>query len=367
MDPGYPKDRLRHILEDAQAPLVLTEEALAGELAGFAGEIICLDGDWPSISRGPDSNPITAVNRGNLAYVLFTSGSTGRPKGVALEHRTPVTFIHWAQEILTRRELSGVLFSTSVCFDVSMCEMFVTLSAGGKLIMAANALELATLPARDEITLINVVPSIMAELLRSGSIPASVETVNLAGEALPDPLVEQIYATTSVGKVNNLYGPTETSYATYTEVPRGCAVTIGKPLANTQCYVLDKRLDPVPIGIKGELYIAGDGVARGYYGREDLTAERFVANPFSGEQGQRMYKTGDLARCLPDGNIEYLGRIDHQVKIRGFRIELGEIETVLAQYCMVQDCVVVAREDVPGDKRLVAYVVGVSAGRLDVA
>ena len=222
IDPSYPKERLQHILEDAQAPIVLTQTSLGGELAGFTGEIVSLDADWDKISLRPDTNPITQVHRGNLAYVLFTSGSTGRPKGVALEHRTPVTFIHWAQEIFTPQELSGVMFSTSVCFDVSMCEMFVTLSAGGKLILAENALELGSLPARDEVTLINVVPSIMAELVRSRSIPATVQTVNFAGEALPDALVEQVYATTSVRRVVNLYGPTETSYSTFTAVARGC-------------------------------------------------------------------------------------------------------------------------------------------------
>jgi len=357
IDPSYPKDRLRYILEDAKAPMVLTQTSLAGEVEGFASETIRLDADWDQIALEPKTNPITQVQRGNLAYVLFTSGSTGRPKGVALEHRTPVTFIHWAQEILAPEELSGVMFSTSVCFDVSMCEMFVTLSAGGKLIMAANALELSSLPAKDEVTLINVVPSIMAELVRSGGVPASVQTVNLAGEALPDALVDQIYATTSVRRVFNLYGPTETSYSTFTLVPRGSAVTIGKPIANTQCYILDKRLEPAPIGVPGDLYISGDGEARGYYGHPELTRERFVPNPFSPTDGARMYRTGDVCRWLPDGNIQYFGRSDFQVKLRGYRIELGEIEATLDQHPSVRQSVAVVREDQPGQQRLVAYVV----------
>ena len=365
LDPGYPKERLGYILEDAKAPIVLTQQSLAGELAAFSGEIICMDTNRAEISRGPTTNPNTKVQRGNLAYVLFTSGSTGRPKGVALEHRTPVTFIHWAQEIFSPQELSGVLFATSVCFDVSMCEMFVTLSAGGKLILANNALELGTLPARDEITLINVVPSVMAELVRAGSVPASVVTVNLAGEALPDALVEQIYATTSARKVYNLYGPTETSYSTFTLVPRGCSVTIGKPLANTQCYVLDKRLNPVPIGVPGDLYIAGDGEARGYYGRPELTHERFVPNPFSPASGARMYRTGDVCRWLPDGNIQYQGRSDFQVKVRGYRIELGEIEATLDKHSGLRQSIVTVREDEPGQQRLVAYVVPRDGAEID--
>jgi len=357
IDPSYPKDRLHYILEDANVQIVLSQTELVSELTGFAGEIVCLNDDWPKISLEADTNPITSVNRGNLAYVLFTSGSTGRPKGVALEHRTPVTFIHWAQEVFTPQELSAVLFSTSVCFDVSMCEMFVTLSAGGKLILAANALEIGSLPAKDEITLINVVPSVMAELVRSGSVPASVQTVNLAGEALPDALVEQIYATTSVRKVVNLYGPTEASYSTFTTVPRGCPVTIGKPIANCQCYVLDKHLNPVPIGVPGDLYIAGDNEARGYYGHPELTRERFVTNPFSQLDGAKMYRTGDTCRWLPDSNLQYFGRRDFQVKLRGFRIELGEIEAALDKHPEIDQSIATVREDQPGQQRLVGYVV----------
>ena len=249
------------------------------------------------------------------------------------------------------------MFSTSVCFDVSMCEMFVTLSAGGKLIMAENALELGSLPAKNEITLINVVPSVMAELVRSGSVPTSVQTVNLAGEALPDALVEQIYATTLVRRVVNLYGPTETSYSTFTAVPRGHHVTIGKPIANSQCYVLDKLLNPTPIGVPGDLYITGDNEARGYYGHPELTRERFVPNSFSQLDGARMYRTGDICRWLPGGNLEYLGRSDFQVKLRGYRIELSEIEAALHKHPDVGQSIAVVREDQPGQQRLVGYVV----------
>ena len=358
IDPDYPKKRVEYILEDSQASIVLTQESLVGELPGFAGRSICLNGDWTEIGGESEENPVTQVKPEHLAYVLFTSGSTGRPKGVALEHRSAATFVQWAKQVFTPQELAGVLFSTSVCFDLSVFEMFVTLSAGGRIIMARNALHLPTLPEKDEVTLINTVPSAIAELLRLGAIPASVKTVNLAGEALPDRLVEQIYASTNVEKVYNLYGPTETTtYSTCTLARRGCPVTIGRPIAGTQCYILDARGNPVPIGVTGELHIAGSGLARGYYGRPDLTNERFVPNPFSEERGGRMYRTGDLCRWLADGNVQYLGRRDHQVKLRGFRIELGEVEVSIASHPAVREVAVIAREDAPGDKCLVAYLV----------
>jgi amino acid adenylation domain-containing protein/FkbM family methyltransferase len=358
LDPKYPKERIRNILEDAKAPFVITQSSIANDLPDFEGHRICLDSDWEVISQESTANPATNVRPENLAYVLFTSGSTGRPKGVAIEHRSAATFVQWALEVFTPHELSGVLLSTSMCFDLSVFEMFVPLSSGGTVIVAENALYVPTLAARNKVTLINTVPSAMTELLNLRGVPDSVQTVNLAGEALPDALVERIYATTRTERVYNLYGPTEdTTYSTYALVQRGLPVTVGRPIMNSQAYILDTHLNPVPVGVPGELYLAGEGLARGYYGRPDLTRERFVANPFSSETGARMYRTGDLTRFSPDGNIEYLGRIDHQVKIRGFRIELGEIENTLDSLAGVRQSVVLAREDVPGDKQLVAYVV----------
>ncbi len=358
LDPNYPKERIGYILEDAKAPLILTHGSIAGDLPVFAGECVCLDSDWTHISQEPISNPATETKPENLAYVLFTSGSTGRPKGVAIEHRSVATFVHWARQSFEPSELAGVLFSTSMCFDLSVFEMFAPLSSGGAVILAENALYLPTLPAKDRVTLINTVPSAMAELVRMGGVPDSVKTVNLAGEVLSESLVEQIYDNTGVRRVYNLYGPTEdTTYSTYTLVRRGTTVTIGRPLTNSQAYILDTNLRPVPIGVPGELYLAGEGLARGYYGRPDLTGERFVLNRFSNAPSARMYRTGDLCRYLPNGEIDYLGRIDHQVKLRGFRIELGEIESALDGHPAVRKSVVMVREDVPGDKRLVAYVV----------
>ena len=368
LDPMYPKERLLNILEDAHAPLVLTQESIADQLPEFGGQHILLDKDWEKISRESEEPPKTDVSLSNLAYVLFTSGSTGRPKGVAIEHHSATTFVYWAQRTFSKEDLAGVLLSTSICFDLSVFEIFVPLSVGGKVIIADNALFLPSLPAKNEVTLINTVPSAMAELLRAEGVPESVRTVNLAGEALPETLVEQIYAGTKAEKVYNLYGPTEdTTYSTYTLVPRGAAVTLGKPIANSQAYILNAEREPVPIGVPGELYLAGDGLARGYYGRPDLTSQRFVPNPFAPQPNSRMYRTGDLARFLPDGNIDYLGRIDHQVKLRGFRIELGEIESVLLEHPAVDRGVVVVREDRPGDKRLVGYVVLKDGSTIDIA
>ena len=356
VDPRYPRERIGIILNDAQTPLVLTQSSVLGELASFSGETICLDTDWPKIAVEEGDEPASDVRPDHLAYVLFTSGSTGRPKGVALEHRSVTTFVHWAREVFTAEQLSGVLLSTSVCFDLSVFEIFVTLSAGGKVIVAENALYLPGLPEREEVTLINTVPSAMAELVRMGGLPASVETVNLAGEALADSLVEDIYASTGVKQVYNLYGPTEdTTYSTYTLVSRGEPVTIGRPIANTQAYILDQGLQLVPIGVQGELYLAGEGLARGYYGRDDLTEERFIANPY--RAGGRMYRTGDVCKWRADGNIQYLGRADFQVKLRGFRIELGEIEAVLDRHPSVRQSVVTIREDEPGLQRIVSYIV----------
>lgn len=365
LDPSYPKDRLAAILEDAKASIVLTQQSLAATVSGTADKVICVDSDWGKIAQESNENPGAKFMAENLAYVLFTSGSTGRPKGVALRHNSAVMFVHWTQTVFTPKELAGVLLSTSVCFDLSIFEIFATLSVGGTIILVQNALYLPSAEARNEVTLINTVPSAMAELVRTNAVPASVKTVNLAGEVLPESLVNEIYASTSVEKVYNLYGPTEdTTYSTYTLTKPNRPVTIGKPLPNTQAYVVDRYGNPQPVGIPGELYLAGDGLAQGYYGRPDLTAERFVRNPFGGKSA-RMYKTGDLCRWLADGNLEYLGRLDHQVKLRGFRIELGEIEAALAKHESVRQCLVMAREDEPGMKRLVAYVVATSGEKAD--
>ncbi len=367
MDPEYPKERLGYILEDSRASLVVTKKSLVDQLPGFSGQLIRLDVDWGEIANGREDDLVSMATPQSLAYVLFTSGSTGRPKGVAIEHHSAVTFVLWASRVFAPEELSGVLFSTSICFDLSVFELFVTLNAGGTVIIAPNALHLPSLSKKQDVTLINTVPSAITELLHMGGVPSSVKVVNLAGEALSDALVEQIYAQTNVQKVYNLYGPTEaTTYSTYTLVPRGVPVTIGRPITNTQAYILDAHRNLVPRGVLGELYLGGEGLARGYYGRPDLTDERFVTNPFSSQPNARMYRTGDLCRWLPDKTIQYLGRLDHQIKLRGFRIELGEIEATLDRFGGVRQSMVLAREDRSGQKLLVAYVVPEAGRRLNV-
>jgi acyl-coenzyme A synthetase/AMP-(fatty) acid ligase len=263
----------------------------------------------------------------------------------------------WMRELLDDDERSVVLGSTSVTFDVSVAEIFGTLAWGGTLVLVENALELATVD--EDVVHVSMVPSAAAELLRSGGIPASVRTLNLGGEALPNALAQGLYGLETVEKVGNLYGPTEdTTYSTYYVVPRGAdEVLVGKPVANTHAYVLDAHLQPVPIGLVGELYLAGDGLSRGYANRPAMTAERFVPCPF-GAPGARMYRVMDRVRRRADGELEYLGRIDFQVKVRGYRIELGEIEARLAEHSAVRAPIVLVREDAPGDRRLVAYYLG---------
>jgi amino acid adenylation domain-containing protein/FkbH-like protein len=356
MDPAYPRDRLAFILEDTNAPVLLTQKSLNVVQPPEGTRVIHLDAEWETMAAESQENPFSGAEGRHLAYLIYTSGSTGRPKGVALEHRNAVALATWARDVFTPAEIAGVLASTSICFDLSIFEMFVPLSWGGAVILADNALALPSLPAAGEVTMINTVPSAIRELLRLKGVPASVQVVNLAGEPLVTPLVDRIYGETGVRKVYDLYGPSETTtYSTFTLRRAGEPATIGRPLANEQVYLLDRHRQPVPIGVPGEIYIGGAGVARGYLNRPELTTERFVANPF--QPGAKLYRTGDLGRWRADGNLEFLGRIDHQVKLRGFRIELGEIESVLRRHPGVRDAVVVVREDQPGDQRLTAYVV----------
>ncbi|HEX3131787.1 MAG TPA: amino acid adenylation domain-containing protein [Thermoanaerobaculia bacterium] len=356
LDPAYPRERIGLMLEDSGAPVVISRSSLEARLPEHGARVLRVDG----AVNAREDEPRSLVESGNLAYQLYTSGSTGRPKAVALEHRGAVAFARWARGEFSPSELAGMLASTSVCFDLSVFEIFVPLAWGGTVVLAGNALELPNLPAFGEVTLVNTVPSAMAELLRMRAVPASVRTVNLAGEALRNDLVQEIYASTSADRVLNLYGPSEdTTYSTYARAPRGAEAepSIGRPLPGTQAYLMDRRLQLVPRGVPGELLLGGVGLARGYFRRPELTAERFIPDPWSGAPGGRLYRTGDLARFRPDGEIEYLGRIDHQVKLRGFRIELGEIEVALGRIPGVQDAVVTLREE-RGDRRLVAYVAG---------
>lgn len=359
LDPAYPADRLAFVLKDAEMPVVVTQQRLTGRLNDQRTRLVCIDSDWPMIARESESAPGGDVCPTNLAYVIYTSGSTGTPKGVAIEHHSPVTLVHWALEVFTPARLAGVLASTSICFDLSVFEVFVPLSSGGTVILAENALQWPALPAAREVTLINTVPSAMTELVRLEDGPRGVPTVNLAGEALQQGLVRAIYEQFGAREVFNLYGPTEdTTYSTFALVQSASASPpIGRPIANTQIYLLDANLQLVPVGIPGEIYIGGDGLARGYLNRPDATSDRFVSHDVGEGQRVRLYRTGDLGRYLPDGTLEYLGRRDYQVKVRGYRIELGEIEAVLARHPALAEIVVAARDDSPGGKYLVAYLV----------
>ncbi|HKV11511.1 MAG TPA: amino acid adenylation domain-containing protein, partial [Thermoanaerobaculia bacterium] len=368
LDPTYPRERLELILTDSGARLVVTEEGTALGLAAFAegrAQRVLLDTE--KIAQESSENPAPAAGPGNLAYLIYTSGSTGRPKAVAIEHRSPGVLVCWAREVFSPRDLSGVLASTSIGFDLSVFEIFVPLSWGGRVIVADNALALPTLPAAGEVTLVNTVPSALAELVRGGLVPGGVRVINLAGEPIPPALVEAIHALSPRRWLYNLYGPSEdTTYSTFALLATGSEAPIGRPLADTRVYLLDARGEPVPVGVPGELFLAGEGLARGYLGRPDLTAERFVPDPFATAPGARLYRTGDLARWRASGDMDFLGRIDHQVKVRGFRVELGEIEAALARHPQVREVVVMARDDGERGKRLVAYVTprGVAASEL---
>ena len=335
LDPDYPEERLAFLLEDSAAAVLLTEE-----------------GPEPLAKTGGRSARVLPEN---LAYLIYTSGSTGRPKGVAIEHRSAVAFARWAHTVFAPEDFAGVLAATSVSFDLSVFELFVTLAWGGTVILAANALELPHLAAAGEVTLLNTVPSAMAELVRQRAVPASVRTVNLAGEPLKRSLVDAIYESTSASRVLDLYGPSEaTTYSTWAPAPRDerREPAIGRPIAGTRAVLLGRSGELVPVGAAGELCLGGAGLARGYFNRSDLTADGFVPDPFAPEPGGRLYRTGDLARWLPDGRLDYLGRIDQQVKVRGFRIELGEVEAALLAHGQIQEAAVLAV-----DGSLVAFVV----------
>lgn len=353
LDPAYPGARLEFILEDSQASVLLMHEQLPDSLAGSSLprlDMAAMD-SAPAASGSPDES----LNADHLAYLIYTSGSTGRPKGVAISHRSAVTLIRWSRREFSAAQLAKVLAATSVCFDLSVYEIFLPLAVGGQVVVAEHALELPRLPEEAGVTLVNTVPSAMAQL--AGNLPESVETVNLAGEPLVRSLVDRIYAQPSVRGVYNLYGPSEdTTYSTWVRVPADSAEepTIGRPIAATHEYLVDRHGALTPRGVAGELLLGGDGLAQGYFGRPALTAEKFIPDPFSDVPGARVYRTGDLVRHRADGEMEFLGRLDHQVKIRGFRIELGEIEKALEEHSAVEHSVVVAKT-VHDEPALVAY------------
>ncbi|AIA70439.1 hypothetical protein EV46_07535 [Pectobacterium atrosepticum] len=362
LDPTYPVERLRYMLDDAKPVALISQSAHLGIMNGSLPVILLDDGETRPFDNEPDT-PLDARKQGltprHLAYVIYTSGSTGKPKGVMVEHANMVNFLCSMRKEPGIAQEDVLLGVTSLSFDISILEIFLPLLNGARLILAtqaqaADAQQLAMLIERHAVSFMQATPSTWRMLveLRDFALPPGFKAL-CGGEALPENL-----ATALLQKVTtlwNLYGPTETTIWSTLNGLTTPTPYIGHPIANTQIYILDAQGRVVPLGVAGEIHIAGAGVVRGYLGRPDLTAERFITDPFSGAPEARMYKTGDLGRWLPDGTLEYLGRNDFQVKVRGFRIELGEIETRLARCHGVHDAVVIAREDSPGDKRLVAY------------
>jgi amino acid adenylation domain-containing protein len=357
MEPSLPAARRAFLVEDTGMRALVTRPALVSDLS-FAG-VRLVDPAEGFEEAAALLLPLAGPD--HLAYVIYTSGSTGVPKGVAIPHRSAAAFLRWAEGIWSGEELAGVLAATSVSFDLSIFELFAPLSTGGRVVLVSDALALADLPAGAGVTLVNTVPSAMAELVRLGAVPPSVRVVNLAGEPLRRRLVDELHRS-GVPRVLNLYGPSEdTTYSTWTEVVSGVSGEagepgIGRPIAGTRAHVLDRGLEPLPAGVPGELFLGGAGLARGYLGRPALTAERFIPDPFGDEPGGRLYRTGDLVRWRPDGTLEFLGRIDHQVKVRGFRIELGEIEAALLACPGITEAAVLVREH-GEDRRMEAFVV----------
>jgi amino acid adenylation domain-containing protein len=361
VDPAFPADRRRFMLEDAGVSVVVTQESLLAQL-DFAGpHVVCLDRDAATIAAAGSTPPPCAATADSLAYVIYTSGSTGKPKGVQIPHRALVNFLTtMARE--PGMESGDVLVAvTTLSFDIAGLELYLPLASGARVVIAPQAVasdprRLANLIERSGATVVQATPTTWRMLVDSGWPGRSRLKALCGGEALPAVLAEQLL---DLGlELWNMYGPTETTiWSAISRVRPGFPLTIGRPIANTTLYILDDGMQPVPVGLAGELHIGGDGLAGGYLKRPELTAERFVRHPFDAHEDARVYKTGDLARYRADGTVDFLGRRDHQVKIRGFRIELGEIETALARQPGVTAAVAVAREDEPGDARLVAYVV----------
>ncbi|MEU7540107.1 amino acid adenylation domain-containing protein, partial [Streptomyces narbonensis] len=358
IDPAYPADRIAYMLADAKPTVVLTSTSTASVIPQSDATVVAVDElDLTALATGPLG---TRIRPEHPAYVIYTSGSTGRPKGVVVEHRSVAGLLGWAAAEFGGEDFRRVLVSTSFNFDVSVFELFGPLVSGGTVEVVRDLLALAdTDTPVGDVSLVSGVPSAFAQMVAAGEIQARPRTVVLAGEALTADAVAGIRTAIPGARVANIYGPTEaTVYTTawYADDNVEGAVPIGRPISNARVYVLDGTLAPVPAGVAGDLYIAGAGLARGYLGRPELTGERFVADPFSSDGG-RLYRTGDVVRWNAEGQIEYLGRADEQVKIRGFRIELGEVQSAIAAHPEVAQAAVIAREDTPGDKRLVAYVV----------
>jgi amino acid adenylation domain-containing protein len=364
LDPAYPKDRIAYIVSDSRCRLLITDRETLDRIPQDAGELLLLDEQFSAVAHQTETNPHPVASPQNLAYVIYTSGSTGKPKGVQIEHHSVVNFLLSMQRETGICETDVVTSMTTLCFDIAGLEIYLPLVTGARIAIipredASDGKKLQSRMLRSGATIMQATPATWRLLLESGWSGDNGLKVICGGEAMPRDLANKLVA--CCGSVSNMYGPTETTIwsSVYKVTVGDGGVPIGHPILNTTLHVLDEAMQPVPNGQEGHLVIGGAGVARGYFNRPDLTQEKFVHDPFSSEPNARLYKTGDLARFLPDGNLLFLGRIDHQVKIRGFRIELGEIEHALSAHSSVKNCVVVAREDTPEHKRLVAYIVPV--------
>jgi len=367
LDPTFPRERLAFVFEDAAAPLLLTQAKLQPDLPASDRKILCIDRDWSLIARESTDNPNIAQDPSHAAYTIYTSGSTGRPKGVVVSHRSVVNLLH---SMAKKPGLTGtdtLLAVTTISFDIAGLEIFLPLCVGAKLVVASrlaasDGQQILNLLTRSAATVMQATPITYRLLLDQGWKGMPSFKALCGGEALPRELADGILACQV--PLWNMYGPTETTIwsATSQVTPGEGPVTIGPPIDNTQFYILDTHGELEPVGVPGELYIGGDGVARGYHKSVELTAERFLSDPFRKESGARMYRTGDLVRRLASGEFEFHGRMDGQIKLRGFRIELGEIESALTQHPAIKQAVVVVREDVPGEKRLVAYLLAKTEG-----
>jgi amino acid adenylation domain-containing protein len=369
LDPAHPKERLAFILEDTQSPILLTQQRLIEKLPTNGTKVVCLDSYWEEIAQEFSENPVCKTNPANLAYVIYTSGSTGKPKGTLIPHRGLVNYLTWCSQAYPIDQGKGTTVHSSVAFDLTITGLFSPLLVGRQveLISEDQSIESLGNTLRQELnlSLVKITPAellLLSKQLSPQEVAGITRAFIIGGENLLTENITFWKAFAPETLLVNEYGPTETVVGCCAyRVPQAeldsSSVPIGQPIANTQLYVLDQEHQLVPIGVPGELYIGGVPLARGYLNRPELTAVKFIPNSFSNEPGTRLYRTGDLARYRPDGNLEFLGRIDHQVKVRGYRVELGEIEGLLGQHSEVQEAVVLMREDVPGDQRLVAYCV----------
>jgi amino acid adenylation domain-containing protein/non-ribosomal peptide synthase protein (TIGR01720 family) len=367
LNPSDPQARLQSLMEDARPRMLLTQERFVQRIPSYSVECLRLDADWPKVERFDDRNRATEANSLRLAYVIYTSGSTGVPKGVMVESQAVSNHLLWMQSSFPLSSEDRVLQKYPFNFDASVCEIFGTLAFGARLIIAEpsehwDISQFVHLLDEHRVTVLDVLPSMLDTLLEEDGFVAcgALRRVICGGELLKPELRDRFFKLMSA-ELHNIYGPTEATIGTtsFTCLPQHTAqsVPIGRPSANTQVYILDRWLNPVPIGVPGELFIGGAGVARGYLNQPRLTSEKFIPNPFSSEPNACLYKTGDLARYLPDGNLEYCGRIDQQVKLRGHRVEAGEVESTLARHASVEECVVVPVENESGRTMLAAYIV----------